>query len=272
MSERRNKMSKTPFLSKTEHILYIYSNACYKCKKGDAEDFQRTLSLINSYCPVSFTSKIHYNGDYIIGMYPEFKDALEDFATPIIKEAKRITASPEQQSRYKDAAIFPDEILEQMAKETIKKFNLKESYDFSSPPTKEQLERLNHRFLPKQKQQMKEELPSALFHIGMMFAEKCKDFRLVLEFIENADNIEGVASGRIKKEQAQKFIDIEGVPLGLKLSALRENGILDEDLNIKDMDTFMRSKAITEFEFGGKTYNLNKSKTQSIAAPSGILR
>ena len=265
-------MEKEPFLSKTEHILYIYSNACYQFGKGDAEEFQRTLSLINSYRPISFYCNVNYSDDYIIGMYPEFKGALEEFASPIKEEVKRIKASPERQSRYKGSPIFPDEMLADMAAKIIKKYNLKESYDFSTPPTKEQMERLNHSFLPKQKYQMKEELSPALFHIGMALAEKCRDFRLVLKFNESADNAQRVASGSIEKEYAQKFMDIEGVPLGLDLLELREKGILDEELNIKDMDAFMKSKVMTKFKFEGKTYNLTQSNPQSTTINPGIIR
>lgn len=266
-------MSNEPFLSKTEHILYICYNTRYHGGKGDMNEFERTIPLINVYEPVSLESGEHYTPDYIAGMYPEFEKALNTFAKLADERYKEARARCEREGLANTPMYFSDEELAEVSSAIIKKFKLKDKYDFSSPPTKEQLERISHRILPKQKRELKNVFTPAIFHIGIAFAEKCKDSRLVHKFmIASRNTTEVVATGRVDKETAKKYKDLKGVPLGLELLALREEGILDKDLNIKDMDKFMHSKVMTAFKFEGKTYNLSEKTSQSASINPGIIR
>lgn len=266
-------MEKAPFLSKTEHILYICYNTRYHGGKGDMDEFERTIPLINVYEPTSLESEEHYTPDYIAGMYPEFENALNAYEKLVKKRACEARARREREGLANTPLFFSDKELDEMSSAIIKEFKLKDKYDFSSPPTKEQLERINHHFLPKQKRELKKVYTPTIFHIGMALAEKCKDFRLIYKFMDMVRRTtEAVATGEVDKETAKKYTDLKGVPLGLELLALREEGILDKDLNIKDMDKFMHSKVMTAFKFEGKTYNLSESNTQSAAINPGIVR
>lgn len=266
-------MEKEPFLSKTEHILYICYNTRYHGGKGDMNEFERTIPLINVYEPTSLLSGEHYTPDYIAGMYPELENALKDYKKQIQEKAREARARREREGLANTPLFFSDKELAEISSAVIKKYNLKDRYDFSSPPTKEQQERINHRLLPKQKRELKKIYTPTIFHIGMALAEKCKDSRLIHKFMYMVrGSTEAIATGEIDKKTALEHMNIEGVPLGLDLLELREKGILDKDLNIKDMDKFMHSKVMTAFKFEGKTYNLSEKTSQSATINPGIIR
>ena len=90
-------MSNEPFLSKTEHILYICYNTRYHGGKGDMNEFERTIPLINVYEPTSLLSGEHYTPDYIAGMYPELENALKDYKKQFKKKAELARAIRERE-------------------------------------------------------------------------------------------------------------------------------------------------------------------------------
>ena len=234
--------------SNTRHILYIATNARYNSEFGDAAEFNKTLDIFKklpSLSPLGLQGE-SYKNDYIVGMYPEFDGAIEYFRNKVYPDPN-------------NKKVLPGILLKKYADETIKKFGLKDSYDFSQEPNAEQLARLNTSMIPKQIKDMNNLAPEFLKQMGVALAETSKDFRVVHEFMGCFNQMEAVLSGRISKEHAREFTDIKGVKMGLDFSELVDQRIIDEDLNILDAARLSQFPKIKEFTFVGKSYDLSRA-------------
>ena len=238
-------MSEENFFSRTDHILYIVTNARYGSSFNDADEFKKSLNLFKklpSLSPLGLDGE-HYQRDYVCGMYPEFEPALGEFFNKVYPD-------PDNKK------VLPDNILKGYAHQTMLKFGLKSSYDFSKEPDVEQLARLNERIMPKQIKDMNNFAPEVLREMGIALLKTSKDFRVVHDFMDRFDVIKDVVSGEIEEERAKNYTDIKGVPEGLSMLELVDKGIIDKDLHIVDIEGLCQSKQIQNFEINGKKYNL----------------
>ncbi len=239
-------MTKTDFESKTEHILYIVTNARYHSGYNDGQEFDKSLDLfakLPTLSPLGLLGET-YQQDYAFGMYPELEDAVKYFGQKVSPSLNK-------------GLLLTDDVLHGFAEETIKKFGLKKGYNFSREPNPEQLTRLNHRIFPKLIRDMRELAPEFLMEMGIALSRTVNDFRLVYKFMDCFSYIGRILSGEISKKDAQQFLSLKGVPLGLSMLELVENGIIDKDLHILDPKRLCQSKQVKEFEFDGKKYNLS---------------
>ena len=240
-------MLENNFESKTSHILYIVTNARYHRSFNDGEEFDESLDVfaaLPALSPLGLVGE-NYQQDYVAGMYPELESAIKYFSQKVLPSLRK-----EQ--------LIPDEILREYADETIKKFGLISGYNFSKEPNAEQLSRINERIIPKQIKDMQKLAPEFLKEVGIAFSKNTNDFRLVHKFMRCFGYIERILSGKISKDYAQKFLDVEGVPLGLSMLELVEQGIIDKNLHILDPKRLSQSKHVKEFEFEGKKYDLSQ--------------
>lgn len=233
--------------SKTEHILYIVTNARYENTFGDQGAFNKSLEVFRklpSVSPISLEGE-YYQADYICGMYPELEKAIRYFYGKVSPSLRKLR-------------LIPDETLRKYATETIKKFKLKDSYDFSGEPDAYQMARLNARIFPKEKKELEKFAPELLKEMGLALINTSKDCRVVFNFMKQFDAIKRIVSGKISREEAKGFINIPGVKQGLALLELVDQGIIDKKLHILDWRTFCRSSVIRKFDVGnGKKYNLS---------------
>ena len=238
-------MPEENFTSRTDHILYIVTNTRYGSSFNDAEEFGKSLDIFKklpSLSPLGLYGE-YYQEDYVCGMYPEFEPALKEFFNKVYPDPDNKKA-------------LPDNILKGYAHQTMLKFGLNSSYDFSKEPDAEQLERLNERIMPKQIKDMDNFAPEVLREMGIALLKTSKDFRVVHYFMKCFSAIQRIASGEIEKEEAKNYTDIKGVIEGLSMLELVEQGIIDKDLHIVDMEGLCKSKQIQNFEINGKKYNL----------------
>ena len=233
--------------SKTEHILYIVTNARYGSIFGDRNEFNRTLEIFRklpSVSPISLEGE-YYQKDYIYGMYPELGGAIQYFYGKVSPYLNKLQ-------------LIPDETLRKYAAETIKKFKLKDSYDFVKEPNESQIARLNARIFPKEKKELVKFASELLREMGVALMNTSKDCRVVFKFMKQFDAIERIVSGKISRAEAKKFINIPGVMQGLELLKLVDLGIIDRKLRILDWHAFCKSSVLKKFDIGnGKKYNLS---------------
>lgn len=238
-------MTDNKFEARTDHILYIVANARYDCYRGDSDCFNKTIDILNSKIHDLSLRGAYYLPEYIAGMYPEFDGALKYFSQK---------ASARQKENH---GPIPGAMLSVLARETILKFKLNNSYDVAAEPSAEQLKRLNSRIMPEQKKDMNEYGSPVLKDMAVALMETGKDFRPVHSFIDSFKNINRVLSGQTDKQTAEKHTDIEGVSFGLQLLKLKEQGIINNELEIADLERFCADKSVTQFSVNGKTYNLS---------------
>lgn len=227
---------------KTEYILYLVANSRYGCSENDAQEFKEALDNYTEIPASLALTGEHYRLDYINGMFPELKDALQYYTGLIYPEGK-------------EKKVHPDEVQISLAHKTMQRYNLKPSYDLFATPNAEQMERINKAFFPKIKKDLKE-YPEVFKKITAAFGITSHDSIAAFHLVGTFDTAVAVASKEIEKERALKFTDLPGVPLGLEILELRERGILDDELKIKDAEAFASSKLITQFKFRDKTYDL----------------
>lgn len=239
---------------KTEHILYINSNTRYKCSRGDGEEFNRAIDTLNKFelHPFKSFKETSYMGDYISGMYPEFEKALKYFHDEFYK--------------YPDE-MKTDELMHAKAKVTMKKFGLGKEYDFDSEPNKEQLQRLNKRIKPKQKNEAAKFAQGCLKDIAFALIDTCDDYRQIHQFLNKINVIARTVSGRYPEELIMQNQDAFGAKEGLEFLALKKQGIIDEQLNVVDADAFCSSKLVKEFSATGKVYDLSESLSKIYGKP-----
>lgn len=242
-------------LSKTLHVLCIMTNARYgeNSPQPDMDDFFKTLKTIQSktpdVSPLGLSSGFSYLDDYICAMYPEFKQPVEYFSSLV---------SPTQRDKGQQ---LTQAAIAQCFDQTMTRFpNLKPYYDFEQNPSPKQMARLMKTVGAKQKQDMEQNAPQALAQMGIALLDKSHDIHLVHQFMDQFRTIEHVACGEVDRETARQHMDISGVVLGLKMAEMKEQGILDEHLNILDKDRFYKSDFVKCFTIGGKRFDLTPPK------------
>lgn len=229
--------------TKTEYILYMFTNSCYGCSLNDGTEFNKALdSFYKIPFEIAELNGENYHDTYISSMYPELLPAIETFREKINTLAKQ-------------NKIMPDIDQIKLARETIQKFHLKESYTLLAKPDKEQQERLNKSMFPKIRKDLKD-YPEAIKKLANAFGITIHDALATYHLAETLANATRVASGKVDKQKALKYTNVQGVPLGLEILELKERGILDSDLKVKDTEAFASSKLITQFKFDNKTYDL----------------
>ena len=141
--------------------------------------------------------------------------------------------------------------------------NLKPHYDFEQDPSPQQLTRLIKTVGARQKQDMEQYAPKALAQLGIALLDESHDIRLVHQFMKQFSTIRRIVSGEIDRKDAQENTGISGVIFGLKMAEMKDQGILDDKLNILDNDRFYKSDVVTHFSIDHKEFNLAANKQPS---------
>lgn len=241
--------------AKTEHILFILANSRYYGNKGDLGEFNNTLELMDKkflkLSPAILGYGENLQIDEVVGRYPEFEEAFKYYEKKVF---------PLMEKCEKDGSFdkkTSDNIIHVLARDTMKKFNLKTHYDLGSEPDKEQKKRVNDRLLSKFRTDMKENFPEVFEKIGSCLADKSNDNRLVYDYMDGVYNAMSVVSGKISTEYVKNNIHVEGALLGLGLLDLKEKGVIDEKLNILDKEKFLSSQVVKNIPIKGKAYDLS---------------
>lgn len=235
---------------KTEHLLYIYANTQYNCSEGDNIEFNKALKTlyekITNPSPMGTLDGENYLGAYISGMYPEFEKAITFFQ----KEVEKYMHSN---------CKMTDILMKSKANSTIQKFQLKHEYDFDCEPNAEQQRRINALVRPKQKNDLIKYAPEFLKDIGLALMECSKDYLPVHSFIDEIKVIKNIVSGKYPEKLVRENQNIKGAKEGLEFLSLKKRGLINDNLQITDIDSFCASEIVKKFPVDGKVYDLSKN-------------
>ena len=146
------------------------------------------------------------------------------------------------------------------AKLAIKKFGLAPEYDFDCEPNKEQLQRLNEKIKPKQKEDLDMSAQGFLKDLGHTVIDVCDDYRQANQFLSIIRILDGIVLGKYPEDMVRENQEkVDGAKMGLDFLALKKQGLIDDEMKITDIDKFCNSKVIKEFMIGDKVYDLSEN-------------